>query len=172
MIKNFGGSILRRFLINVFWFSFGLLLLDHITPLEIKDQALRSFAYWGSLISSLILCCFLLKDMKGDFKNLYLLSLISIVLVGFVGMGLSRMTMLASSWKTQEVIYQNSYCPANKVEFQMKDMGALGYKRRRVEVMYWSRFFITCTLVDEDIEQKDYWIKVEQVVNELGLKFP
>ncbi len=80
--------------------------------------------------------------------------------------------MSASVWKTQTVIYQNGHLPFKKVEFQMQDVGALGYNRRNVEVTYLTPLFMIVHPIEDDMDQRIEWIKVDKDVNEMGLKFP
>lgn len=78
----------------------------------------------------------------------------------------------SGSWKTQTVLYQNGHLTYKKVEFQMQDIGALGYNKRTVEVIYLTNLFMIVNSVEKDIEERVEWIKVDREVNELGLKFP
>ena len=52
----------------------------------------------------------------------------------------------------------------------MQDVGALGYNRRTVEVLYLTSLFTITSEVPQDIESKVEWVKVHRDVNELGLK--
>ena len=78
----------------------------------------------------------------------------------------------ASTWKTQEIIYQNAHFSNKKVEFQMQDLGALGYKRRTVELLYLTDLFMIVSPVEKDIDNSVEWLKVDQEINELLLKKP
>ena len=74
----------------------------------------------------------------------------------------------ATSWKTQTIIYQNKFDDSKKVEFQMLDIGALGYQRRIVEVNYITDWFFISK--EEGIYNSD-WKKINKEVNELELKY-
>ena len=54
----------------------------------------------------------------------------------------------------------------------MQDVGALGYNKRTVEVIYLTDLFMIVIPVEKDIHERIEWIKVDQEINELGLKFP
>lgn len=54
----------------------------------------------------------------------------------------------------------------------MQDVGASGYNKRTVEVIYLTPFFIITNEVSSDIDKRVEWIKVDKEINELGLKFP
>ena len=52
----------------------------------------------------------------------------------------------------------------------MQDIGALGYNKRTVEVIYLTDLFMIVKPVIDDINQRVEWIKVNQEINELGIK--
>ncbi|MCO5287501.1 MAG: hypothetical protein M9898_13895 [Chitinophagaceae bacterium] len=54
----------------------------------------------------------------------------------------------------------------------MQDIGALGYNKRTVEVIYLTPLFMLTSEVPCDIDKRDEWIKVDKDINELNLKFP
>ncbi|WP_146052910.1 hypothetical protein [Aquimarina sp. I32.4] len=95
-----------------------------------------------------------------------------IVLMGIIIIGPLKIMFSSSSWKTQTILYQNGHLPFKKVEFQMQDVGALGYNKRTVEVIYLTDLFMIVSPVEKDIDQRVEWIKVDKEINELGLKFP
>ncbi|MFM1828400.1 MAG: hypothetical protein RL624_641 [Bacteroidota bacterium] len=78
----------------------------------------------------------------------------------------------SGAWRTQTILYQNGHLSFKTVEFQMQDIGALGYKRRTVEVIYLTPLFMLTSEVSNDIDKRVEWIKVEREINELGLKEP
>lgn len=78
----------------------------------------------------------------------------------------------SGSWRTQTILYQNGHLSFKKVEFQMQDIGALGYNKRTVEVIYLTPLFMLTSEVPKDIDKRVEWIKVEKDVNELKLISP
>ncbi len=76
------------------------------------------------------------------------------------------------AWRTQTILYQNGHLRFKTVEFQMQDVGALGYNKRTVEVFYLTPFFMITSGVPNDIDKRVEWVKVDKDVNELGIKFP
>ncbi|UZR98167.1 hypothetical protein [Chondrinema litorale] len=75
-----------------------------------------------------------------------------------------------SAWKTQEVIFRHNNDQNHRIEFQMQDRGAVGINRRIVEVQTY--FFIDfANKIDTSKIDKSNWQKVDEYVNELGLKF-
>jgi hypothetical protein len=78
----------------------------------------------------------------------------------------------SGAWRTQTILFQNGHLSFKTVEFQMQDIGALGYNKRTVEVIYLTPLFMLTSEVPNDIDKRVEWIKVERDVNELGLKEP
>jgi hypothetical protein len=78
----------------------------------------------------------------------------------------------SGAWRTQTILYQNSHLSFKTVEFQMQDIGALGYNRRTVEVTYLSPLFMITNEVPSNIDKRVEWVKIDKDVNELGLKAP
>jgi hypothetical protein len=54
----------------------------------------------------------------------------------------------------------------------MQDVGAFGYNKRTVKVLYLSPLFMITSPVPDDIEKNKDWKEVNEEVNELNLKFP
>ena len=67
-------------------------------------------------------------------------------------------------------MYQNGHLSFKTVEFQMQDIGALGYNKRTVEVIYLTPLFMLTSEIPNDIDKRVEWIKVDKDINEL--KFP
>ena len=78
----------------------------------------------------------------------------------------------SQAWRTQKVLYTHGHLPFKQVEFQMQDVGALGYNKRTVDVTYLSDNFMIVSPIDYDITSRVEWIKADIEVNELGLKIP
>ena len=83
-----------------------------------------------------------------------------------------KINFSSGSWKTQKEIYKNEHLNHKKVEFQMQDVGALGYNKRTVEVTYITDLFMIVSPVKNDIDKRVEWVKINKEINELGLKFP
>ncbi len=74
-----------------------------------------------------------------------------------------------TGYKTQTVYYRLRENPEITIEFQMQDIGARGYHKRMVKVepgILWD----TVSPVDINTLDKTRWRKVDEYVNELGLK--
>lgn len=74
-------------------------------------------------------------------------------------------------FKTQTIIFRSTQDRQVRIEFQMSDHGALGYGRRIVKVTpgFWGD---NIKEIDTAKIDKRAWDRVDEEVNELGLKYP
>lgn len=149
-----------------------LFLLDSMASFDIKSQALKTFVYFGFLLGTPLTLVSNLLVIKAKTKRVIGAALPSIMLTLILVTDPMKILFSAGAWRTQTILYQNGYFKFKTVEFQMQDIGAMGYNKRTVEVCYWSPFFMTTNEVPTDIAEKVDWIKVNKGVNELGLKSP
>ena len=54
----------------------------------------------------------------------------------------------------------------------MQNVGARGYNKRIVQVLYLTPFFMITNEAPNDIDKRIEWIRIDKDVNELKLKFP
>lgn len=83
---------------------------------------------------------------------------------------LMRGVTLVTPYKTQTILYRNIEDPDLTIEFQMKDVGGRGYLKRVVQVdpgFFWDR----ATGVDLEAVDQSKWRRVDEDVNEHGLKW-
>lgn len=160
-------NILNLFYTIIFLFF----ILDTFTPLEIKNQNIKSFIYFGIIIfTPLILIINLWKGKSIKFK--IITSIISILtLISIIFIGPLKIIYLSSSWKTDRIIYQNKILTNNRIEYQMQDVGALGYNKRTVEVIYFTENFMFVKPFNKNNFKSNEWIEINKVVNELELKY-
>lgn len=160
-------NILNLFYTIIFLFF----ILDKFTPLEIKNQNIKSFIYFGIIIFTPII--FIINLWKGkSMKFKIITSIIPIfTLIGVVFIGLLKIIYLSSSWKTDRIIYQNKILTNNRIEYQMQDVGALGYNKRTVEVIYFTENFMFVKPFNKNNFKSNEWIKINKEVNELELKY-
>jgi hypothetical protein len=149
-----------------------LVLLDALTAFEIKNQVLKSFAYFGLVIGSAIVLIWNLLFPKTKRRKITGVILPVLILIFFVVNGPLKFFFSTSAWQTQTILYQNVHFSFKKVEYQMQDIGALGHNQRTVEVLYLTKLFMIVKPIPQDIDKKAEWIKVDKEVNELGLKYP
>ena len=102
----------------------------------------------------------------------YLLSFIIIAFCISIFIGLKNPFVfynIFSSYKTQTILYVHKNNPELSIEFQMKDIGALGYKRRiikRNKKLYFKQEIV----IDTTKIDMSKWRKVNIDKNKLNLK--
>ncbi len=149
-----------------------LFLMDGLTSFDIKKQVLKSFVYFSFLIGTPIILLWNLFVIKTKTKRIIgaIYPTVFLVLILFVKP--MKILFSSSAWRTQTILYQNGHLSFKTIEVQMQDVGASGYNKRTVEVIYLTPFFIITNEVSSDIDKRVEWIKVDKEINELGLKFP
>ncbi len=160
--KKFGFFIFAIFLFCYFFY-----LLDKNEILEIKQQGFKSFVCLVLIplsFFSILFSCFSFKKISIRF----IVSLLpTIAIIQILSFGIVRSVFVSSAWKTQYIYYQNKFDSSKKVEYQMMDIGAFGYRRRAVEVNYITDWFFLSKEVG--VYNSD-WKKTTIEVNELKLK--
>lgn len=152
---------LFKLLYGIYHLMILLFVLDGFTSVEIKSQAIKFFVYLGILLLTpvlILLNLFLLKSGKWKLLSLFVLI---VTMVGIIKIGPIKLVFASAAWQTQTVLYQHSHLQAKKVESQWQDVGALGYNRRTVEVIYFTPLFMIVSPVDKKIESQVEWIKVD-----------
>ena len=149
-----------------------LFLLDSLTSFDIKNQALKSIVYFGILIGTPLTLIWNALAFKTRNKKIIGTILPLIILTMILIVGPMKILFSTGVWRTQTILYQNCDISFNTVEFQMQDVGALGYNKRTVEVLYLTPFFMIINEVPNDIDKRVDWIKVDKEVNEIELKSP
>ncbi|TPN86297.1 hypothetical protein [Aquimarina algicola] len=168
VIKN----IVSKLLNGIFILTILLFLLDELTSFEIKSQVIKSFTYLGILVLTPITLLWNLWALKSRKWKIIGSVIPTLILLGVFILGPLEIILSTSAWKTQKIIYQNKHLNFKKVEFQMQDVGTLGYNKRTVEVIYLTDLFMIVSPVGKDIHDSIEWVKIDKDVNELGLKFP
>lgn len=160
-------NILNLFYTIIFLFF----ILDKFTPLEIKNQNIKSFIYFGIIIFTPII--FIINLWKGkSMKFKIITSIIPIfTLIGVVFIGLLKIIYLSSSWKTDRIIYQNKILTNKRIEYQMQDVGTFGYNKRTVEVIYFTENFMFVKPFNKNNFKSNEWIEINKEVNGLELKY-
>ena len=149
-----------------------LFLLDNLTSFDIKNQVLKSFIYYGFLVGIPLKLAYNVLLAKKINKKITWIFLPIIVFVLIYIVVYTKFVFSIGVWQTQTILYQNKYSNAKKIEFQMQDIGALGYNKRTVEVLYLTPLFIITSEIPNNIDKKIEWIKVDEDINELELKMP
>ncbi len=150
-----------------------LFVLDVFGILEIKGEFLKAFIHSGSLLATPIIIAYNFFIRKSRRWNIWIgVTSVFIVLSfcivvsqrGFLGYLIST-----ESWNTQTVLYEHGHFGSKRIEFQMQDVGALGYNKRCVSVTYITNWFMITEKVDLDKNFGGEWIKVDKNVNELEI---
>lgn len=147
-----------------------LFLLDSFTSFDVKSQALKTFICFGILIGTPLTLIWNLVVIKTKSKRIAGIVFPSIILILVIFIGPLKVLFSFGAWQTQTVLYQNGHLTFKTVEFQMQDVGAMGYNKRTVEVLYLTNLFIITSEVPKDIDQRVEWLKVNKEINELGIK--
>lgn len=159
-------------LTNIFVLLVILFLSDAFTKFEIKNQTIKSFVYIGILILTPLVIIWNIVTFKFEQNKIFIFLFSVMIFIGILIIDPIKIIFSSSTWKTQTILYQNKRSKFKKIEFQMRDMGVLGYKRRTVEVTYIMDLFIIVKSVEDDVEKRIEWIKINKDINELGLKGP
>jgi hypothetical protein len=133
---------------------------------------IKSFVYLGLLVGTPLTLIWNALVIKTRNRKIIGTIFPIIILTMILIIGPIKFLFSTGAWRTQAVLYQNGHLTFKTVEFQMQDVGALGYNRRTVEVLYLTPLFIITSEVPSDIDKRVEWVKVDKDVNELGLKFP
>jgi hypothetical protein len=152
---------------GIFILTILLFILDGLTPLNIKSQAIKSFTYFGILVVTPLTLFWNLWTFKTKKWKIIGVTLPVFTLIGILIIGPLNIVFSASAWKTQKVMYQNKHLNYKKVEFQVQDIGALGYNKRTVEVLYLTDWFMIVDHITKNIDKRVEWIKVDKEVNKL-----
>ena len=149
-----------------------LFLLDGLTSSDIKSQDIKSFVYFGVMGGTPLALIWNFFAINNKTKRIIWTVFPAIILVFILIIGPMKIMFSSGAWRTQTILYQNRHLSFKTVEFQMQDVGALGYNKRTVEVFYLTPLFMITSKTPNDIKKRVEWVKVDEDVNELGLKFP
>jgi len=149
-----------------------LFLLDSLTSFDIRSQTLKSVVYFGLLIGTPLTLVWNAIVLKTRNRKIIWTILSAAVLTMILIVGPMKFIFSTGAWRTQTILYQNGHFSFKTVEYQMQDIGALGYNKRTVEVFYLTPLFMITNEIPNDIDKKVEWVKVDKDVNELELKFP
>ena len=155
---------------GIFILTMLLFFLDALTVFEIKSQTVKLFASFGILLLAPLTLLWNLLTFKT--KKIPGAILPALTLIGIIMIGPAQIAFAASVWKTQKVIYQNGHWDFKKVEFQMQDVGSLGFNERTVEVTYLTDLFVIVSPAEMRAYDSVEWVKIDKEVNEINLKSP
>lgn len=109
--------------------------------------------------------------MRGSGLRIFLgFAILLIIAAAIFPFVLMRGMTLVTPYKTQTILYRIIEDPGVIIEFQMKDVGGRGYLKRVVQIepgFFWDR----ATGVDLEAVDQSKWRRVDEDVNEHGLKW-
>ena len=155
----------QKLFITIFIISIGLILLNRFSNLSISSPLI----YWILIFATYSIFLLLLNEiLKEKYKKT---TKILILIVGILCFGLYRVTYL-SFWGTQSIEYINIEDENKSIEFQMRDLGGLGFKRRIIEKRKILPKISWVKEIDTTNMNKTNWKKVKIELNEINMKFP
>ncbi|MCJ8289496.1 MAG: hypothetical protein HRT58_07505 [Crocinitomicaceae bacterium] len=171
--KTFWRSIIS--IVNsIYLFLAILFITDNLELLEVKTAFLKNFVHFGVLISTPIILFLNLTFIRVRKWNIRI-AVGTFLVCSTMGFILSQRSFLGylfstSDWNTQTLLYQHKIQNNRTIEYQMQDVGALGYNSRTVEVTYLTPWLMMTSELESN-PSSWFWIKVGEDVNELELKY-
>lgn len=156
----------------IYSLSVVLFLLDSLISFDIKSQIIKSYAYFGILFGTPLILIWNFFIIKTKSKRIIGTIIPTIIIFLIVIIGPMNILFTIGVWRTQKILFENKNISSNTIEFQMQDIGALGYNKRTVEVFSLTPFFIITKEVSKEIDKSVKWFKVDKEINELELKEP
>lgn len=153
-------NLFIQFLNGIFFLLFLLFCIDGFTNVDITNQELKSVVYIGILVITPIVLFvngLFHKQLKPKIKSIVFPFL---VFVFMLIIGPTKIVFSSSVWKTNKVLFINKDNQNHRVEFQKQDVGALGYNKRTVEVIYSHYCFMIIKSKNKNFENNSNWIKV------------
>lgn len=149
-----------------------LFLLDIFELFQTKIGFLKIVMYYGVLLLPIPLLMLELKANRNLTRSILRKGIPILTITGLLYLNPLRIILNAATWKTQTIRLIDENRTGHKVEFQMKDLGALGYSKRTCEVQYFSKYFylIIARQFDDKNISGHKWKKENQEINEMGLK--
>nr|WP_299343174.1 hypothetical protein [Allomuricauda sp.] len=153
--------------IAYFWIGLvGLFIYMWTSDLEFADKTIYGIALF--VLSAIpIYYAFFQRKNKNDAEKVFSVVFSFALIVLFL---FSNITSWGGAYKTQFITHRSKSNPNYRIEFQMMDVGALGYRKRTVEVKDLTFLFKWVTRVDEEMIDLNKWAEVDEYVNELNLK--
>lgn len=117
-----------------------LFLLDIFDRFQTKLSFFKSFIYYGVLLLSVPVLILEFK-VKNKSEPILRKAIPILTIIGILYLNPLNILFHTQPWITQQVELINKKHENHKVEFQKKDMGALGYAKRNAEVYYFTKYF-------------------------------
>ena len=160
MKKTFGRT--TKILNIIYCFAVLLFLLDCFTGFDIKNQTLKSFVFFTFLIGTPAIFLWNLFTLRIILILYPILFLVLIIIVDPM-----RILLTTSVWKTITIGYEHKHNSCKTIEYQMQDIGALGFNRREVEVINLTPLFRVARELPNDIDENEWILVNKQVFKDL-----
>jgi hypothetical protein len=151
----------------VFYAILLLFVLDIINVFQTKIAFLKMLIYCGIVILPILLLIMEFRNNQNLIKHIFWSTIPILTIVSMVYLNPYNLLFSVEPWRRQTIRFINKDNSNIQVEFQMKDVGALGYAKRDVEVYYLTNYFYII-LNDEYHEQKyigNKWKQVDLNIN-------
>jgi hypothetical protein len=106
-----------------------LFALDLFSVLEIKSQVVKSSVYFGFIVSVPLMLVWNSINIKTTKQKTMVLIVPILSLIFTILVNPFNIIWFSGAWKTQTTLYRNGHFGFKTIEFQLKDIGAMGYKK-------------------------------------------
>ena len=155
-----------------FYIVLSLFLLDIFDLFQTKIGFLKAIIYYVIFILPIPLLIMEFKTNRNLSEPILRKGIPILTIIGLIYLNPFKLIFQTQTWKTQTVELINGNKENHKVEFQMKDIGALGYAKRNAEVYYLTKHFYV--VLSENYDDRNFigtdWKRVDQNINEIRLK--
>jgi hypothetical protein len=130
-----------------------LFLLDIFDLFQTKLIFFKAFVNYGVLFLPILVLILEFKA-KNIAEPILRKAIPILTIVGLIYLNPLKVLFHIQPWRTQSVELINKNSKNHKVEFQKKDMGALGYAKRNAEVYYITKHFYF--VLSEDYDDRNF----------------
>jgi hypothetical protein len=146
--------------------------LDVFDLFQTKIGILKALIYYGVFALPIPLLIMEFKANRNLREPILRKGIPILTIIGLIYLNPIKILFHTQTWKTQTIELVNKNSKYNKVEFQMKDIGALGYAKRNAEVYYITKHFYF--VLSENYDERNFigtdWKRIDKKINEIGLK--
>jgi hypothetical protein len=119
---------------GTFYIVLFLFLLDIFNLFQTKIRVLKALLYFGVMLLPIVVLILEFKANRSLTKGFFRKITPLFVIIGILFLNPIRLLFHMQPWKTQTVKQIINNNRNHKIESQLKDIGALGYAKRTVEV--------------------------------------
>ena len=132
------------------------MIINETSSYELSSQTIKSLIYYSLPISGIALIFLGILTNSTKLQKIIKFVIPSIVLLTLFNGGILKFMNATAVWQTRTVLEENN---SKRTEFQVQDVGALGYNKRTVEVKHITNFLMKVdkspsTLVDSKMLNK------------------